>query len=703
MKKQQGSQDKKEMFFRENKVLRKKTHKFPLRVTMIYLIIGFLWIGFSDQLVNFIFRETEQITLIQTMKGWLYVGVTGLLLYWFIKGNTNTMKALYEKVVANYEELERLHEELISTEADLEEKYKTLEENQESMRILKERYQLALEGSKDGLWDWNVNTDRFLITKPLELLGFEDDQKIQQQQDWFDLIHPKDLPGVKGKINEYLTGQKNTYESEYRIRHQNGEYLWILSKAKAIWDNAGKPIRVCGSHTNITEEKIQEKRIETMAYYDSTTKVPNRFWLGEYLEEQIQISNERKENLAIFLIDLDNFKKVNDILTHEMGDQFLKEIAKRIQKELEDGETLTRFGGDEFVVVKTGNPEKNRIYATANRLLDLLKEESTVDGYQFLITGSIGIAIYPDHGQDKDTLLKNADAAMYEAKRNGRDRMRFYSREINEKIRENIILESDLRKALENQEFIIQIQPLVEFATGRIIGGEALLRWNHKTRGRISPAEFIPVAEETGMIVSIGERVLKKVCDFNRSVRGKGITPVPLSVNLSVPQILNNRLMDSIQGVLEESHLEGSLLEVEITESLIMNNLDYAMKIMNKIRAMGVKVALDDFGTGYSSLSYLKNLPIDKLKIDKSFIDDIVSRDSEQAIVKSVIDMAKSLKIQTVAEGIETKEQWELLKKYGCDVGQGYYMYRPMDLKDFKQILNEQEKQEKSMKIIHKN
>lgn len=687
MNKHQEFQEGKEVFFQDHHVLREKNRNFPLRVTIIYLIIGFLWIAFSDQLVDFIFSESEQITAIQTMKGWFYVGITGLLLYWFIKQHTDAMRKLYEKLAANYEELETLHEELITTEEDLEEKYKNLEENQESMRILKERYQLALEGSKDGLWDWNVKTDCFLITKPRELLGLEDPKSIQRQQDWFDLIHPKDVQEAKRKINEYLIGQTDTYEAEYRIRHQNGEYIWILSKAKAIWDNNGTPLRVCGSHTNITDEKIQEKRIETMAYYDSTTKVPNRFWLGEFLEEQIKSSWEKEEVLAVFLIDLDNFKKVNDILTHEMGDRFLKEIAKRIRRELEDGETLTRFGGDEFVVVKTGNPERNQIYATGSRLLDVLKEESTVKGYQFLVTGSIGIAIYPEHGKDKDTLLKNADAAMYEAKKHGRDRMRFYSREVNERIRENIILESDLRKALENREFIVQIQPLVEVKTGRIVAGEALLRWNHKVRGRIPPRDFIPVAEETGIIVPIGERTLKEVCVFNSNLMNKGITPVPISVNLSVAQILHSGLLVSIQEAIEVSGFENPLLEIEITESLIMNNFDYAMKIMNNIRSMGVKVVLDDFGTGYSSLSYLKNLPIDKLKIDKTFIDDIVANDSEQTIVKSIIDMAKSLKIETVAEGIETKEQWELLNKYGCDVGQGFFMYRPMDLEEFEKIL----------------
>lgn len=693
MNKHQGFQNGKEVFFQDNNLLRNKTRKFPMKVTIVYLIIGFLWIAFSDQVVNLIFSETEQVMFIQTMKGWFYVVVTGVLLYWFIKRYADAMKELYAKLVDNYEELETLHEELISTEEDLEEKYKRLEENQETMRILKERYQLALEGSKDGLWDWNIKTDRFLITKPRELLGYKDAQNIKQQQDWLDLIHPKDVGRVKTCVQEYLRGKSESYESEYRIRNEKGDYIWILSKGKGIWDDLGTPLRMCGSHTDITEEKSQEKRIEHMAYYDSTTKIPNRFWLGEYLQEQIQTSNRKKEKFAVYLIDLDNFKKVNDILTHEMGDQFLKEIAKRIQKDLEDGETLTRFGGDEFVVVKTGNPDRNMMYKTAMRLLNILKETSTVKGYQFLITGSIGIAVYPDHGEDKDILLQNADAAMYEAKKNGRDRMRFYSREINEKIRENIIIESDLRKALKNKEFILQIQPLVEVKTGRIVSGEALLRWNHKVRGRISPGDFIPVAEETGIIVPIGERVLKEVCALNRNLRDEGIHPVPISVNLSVPQILHKGLLESIEEALKGSDFEPPLLEVEITESVFMNNLDYAIKIMNNIRSMGVKVALDDFGTGYSSLSYLKNLPIDKLKIDKSFIDDIVANDSEQAIVKSVIDMAKSLKIQTVAEGIEKKEQWELLKKYGCDVGQGYYMYRPMDIEDFKKILKQRENQ----------
>ena len=694
MDKHQEFQRAKEGFFQRNEVLRKKTGKLSISVTVVYLIIGFLWIAFSDQAVDHILRGTPYLTLAQTLKGWFYVGVTGVLLYWFIKRNTNAMKTLYEKLTANYEELETLHGELILTEEALEDKYKTLEENQENLRILQERYQLALEGSKDGLWDWNVKTDRFLVTKLRELLGYEDAEKIHSRKDWLNLIHPGDAQRVQKVLNQYLEGQRDHYETEYRIQNRKGEYIWILSKAKAIWDSNGRPIRVCGSHTNITEEKIQEEKIQTMAYYDSTTKIPNRFWLGEYLEEQIKLIMDNEEKMAILLIDLDNFKKVNEILTHEMGDRFLMEIAKKIQENLEGGEILTRFGGDEFVVVITGNPDRNRVNATANRLLNTLKKKSTVKGYQFNITGSIGIAICPEHGQDKDTLLKNADAAMYEAKNNGRDRMRFYSREVNEKIRENIILESDLRKALENNEFMIQIQPLIEVKTGRIVGGEALLRWNHPRKGRISPGEFIAVAEETGIIVPIGEKVLKEVCGFYQNLFHRGINPLPISVNLAVPQILHSGLLDSIQEFMEASVFPKPLLEIEITESVIMNNLDYAVKIMKSIRGMGVKVALDDFGTGYSSLSYLKNLPIDKLKIDKSFIDDIVENDSEQTIVKSVIEMAKSLKIQTVAEGIEKKEQWDILKKYDCDVGQGYYMYRPMDVEDFQGILRTQQANE---------
>lgn len=690
MDKHQGFQHTKEDFFQGSEVLKKSNRHFPMKIAAIYLAIGFLWIAFSDQVVDAVFRDSEQITRIQTVKGWFYVMFTAVLLYFLVKRHRDGMKKLYQRLVKNYEELETLHEELISTEEDLEEKYKVLEENQHNLRVLKERYQLALEGSKDGLWDWNVQTDRFLFTKPEELLGFKNGENIERQQDWLALIHPKDLDRVKHRMEKYLQGEANSYESEYRIRKQNGEYIWILSKGKGIWNAEGRPLRVCGSHTNITEEKIQEKRIETMAYYDSTTKIPNRFWLGEYLEEQIESSKDKQEKVGVFLIDLDNFKKVNDILTHELGDQFLKEIAGRLQDKLEEGEVLTRFGGDEFVVVKTGNCHRNEVYQTGSRLLKTLKEHSTVKGYQFLVTGSIGIAMYPEHGEDKDSLLQNADAAMYEAKKKGRDRMRFYSREVNEKIRDSIIMESDLRKALDRKEFVIQVQPLVDMGTGAIIGGEALLRWNHKIRGRISPGEFIPIAEETGLIVPIGERVFQEVCSFNRSLVDKGIHPVPISVNLAVTQILHAGLLESIERVLKTSGVEDPLLEVEITETVIMNNLDYAVTIMNSIRSMGVKVALDDFGTGYSSLSYLKNLPIDKLKIDKSFIDGIVANDSEQAIVKSVIDMAKSLRVKTVAEGIEMEEQWDLLRKYGCDIGQGYYMYRPMDLGNFEQVVREQ-------------
>lgn len=428
----------------------------------------------------------------------------------------------------------------------------------------------------------------------------------------------------------------------------------------------------------LQQRRRMEDRVNHMAFHDELTSLPNRLMLSQRLDQALSRHRRAGSQAAILFLDLDRFKVINDSLGHEIGDVLLRQVADRLRIQSREGDTVARMGGDEFVVLIENFGNLADISTRAQRLVEQLSAPYVLGSNDCHVTVSIGISVFPADGSDAQTLLKAADLAMYRAKDTGRDSYLFYSPDMNVHTVERLELESDLRHALERQEFLLHYQPKVEVATGLITGIEALLRWNHPRRGLMSPMEFIPLAEETGLIVPIGEWVLATACAQTKAWQDQGLSKLGVAVNLSARQFADPMLLPKLTNIIRHSGLEPSSLELEITESLVMSHGEGAVAVLQKLKSSGVRIAIDDFGTGYSSLAYLKRFPIDTIKVDRSFIRDIPSDSGDKQITRAIIAMAHSLGLRVVAEGVETAGQLKFLRSQRCDTVQGYYLHRPL-------------------------
>jgi diguanylate cyclase (GGDEF)-like protein len=437
----------------------------------------------------------------------------------------------------------------------------------------------------------------------------------------------------------------------------------------------------------LQHRKRMEERVNHMAFHDELTSLPNRLMLSQRLDQALSRHRRAGTQLAILFLDLDRFKVINDSLGHETGDVLLRQVADRLRTQSREGDTVARMGGDEFVVLIENYGNLADICLRAERLVEQLSAPYALGRNDCHVTVSIGISVFPADGTDAQALLKAADVAMYRAKDTGRDSYLFYSAAMNVHTVERLELESDLRHALERNEFLLHYQPKVEVATGLITGIEALLRWNHPRRGLISPLEFIPLAEETGLIVSIGEWVLATACAQTKEWQDHGLSKLDVAVNLSARQFADPMLLPKLTNIIRRSGLDPSHLELEITESLVMSHGESAVAVLQKLKSLGVRIAIDDFGTGYSSLAYLKRFPIDTIKVDRSFIKDIPSDSGDKQITRAIIAMAHSLRLRVVAEGVETADQLKFLRSQRCDTGQGYYLHRPLPAAEVAAVL----------------
>lgn len=435
---------------------------------------------------------------------------------------------------------------------------------------------------------------------------------------------------------------------------------------------------------NISKRKKAEATIKYMAFYDALTGLPNRNMFKMHLSDVLTL--QEKQMLAVLFLDLDRFKIVNDTKGHLIGDRILKEVAKRLGKALLNDGIVSRQGGDEFIIL-VENMDKENVAMVAQRILDEFSFPFEVDSQEFFISPSIGISLYPGDGLDEETLIQHADTAMYLAKERGKNNFQFYNSELKGLSTQKMELENGLRKALEHDQLILHYQSQVELETGEIAGMEALIRWKDPERGLIPPSEFIPLAEETGLIVPLGKWVLNKACKQTKAWQKLGFKAVPIAVNISVRQIQEDDFVDSVKQVLNETGLDARYLELEITES-IMQDMERSTEILNELKQLGVKLSIDDFGKGYSSLSYLKHLPIDNIKIDKSFVDDIIEHSSQGAMVKTIIDMGHNFGFNVIAEGIENQEQVAFLKRNECKIGQGYYFSKPLSAQPMEDLLS---------------
>ncbi|MEZ4600244.1 MAG: EAL domain-containing protein [Syntrophotaleaceae bacterium] len=491
-------------------------------------------------------------------------------------------------------------------------------------------------------------------------------------------------------------------------RKKDGTLFDVEAHAYLTRNPEGEPVCLTAYFADVTEKKRTEQQISRLAYYDALTGLPNRILLADQLEQAIGHARRSQESLAVLLLDLDNFKQVNDSLGHAKGDAVIQAVAARLNSRVRRGDTFSRWAGDEFVFILANTRMEEDAATFAKLILEQLTEQSfKLNERQFFVTGSIGIAMYPRDGQDVDTLLQHADTAMYEAKRTGGNSHHFFSENLHQKIIERHTLEGSLRQALREDQFSLVYQPQVDLECGRIVGMEALVRWQHPDKGVISPAQFIPIAEETGMIRPLGNWILRTACSHASQWQQLGNGPCRVAVNISACQFQQPDLVDQIEEVLQETGLDPQLLELELTESVFMENLDQAIEVLVDLKARGIKIAIDDFGTGYSSLSYLKNFPIDRLKIAQVFVRDVMADPNDRAIVEATIAMAKSLRLQIIAEGVESREQMEFLRSLDCREMQGYYFARPMDVQQIVEligrdmVLPEWNQGEKRKKCIH--
>lgn len=479
------------------------------------------------------------------------------------------------------------------------------------------------------------------------------------------------------------------WRGEFHNKKSTGESYWELVSVSPVRNEEGVITYFIVVKEDITKCKRAEEMIKQMAYYDSLTGLPNRVLFNDRLALALAQAHRNQQMLAIMFLDLDHFKTINDTLGHPIGDRLLQGVAQRLTSCIRESDTVARLGGDEFMLLLPGIVQADDVVKVAQRILENLKSPFYFDGHELHISTSIGIVLYPNDGGDAKTLLKNADSAMYHAKEQGRNSYQFYTSTMNEKAFERLTLENNLRRALEREEFIVYYQPQVSLKTGQIVGMEALVRWQHPEWGLVAPIKFIPLSEETGLIIPLGEWVLHKACLQNKAWQDAGFLSLRVAVNLSTRFFKRKDLIEMVARILEETKLDPNYLELEVTEGAIMENVEITIKTLRELKEMGVSLSIDDFGTGYSSLSYLKRFPIDTLKIDRSFVQDIVKDPDGTAITTAIIAMGHSLKLKVIAEGVETEEQLAFLYSNQCDEIQGYLFSKPVPAKAFTQLLQE--------------
>jgi len=472
------------------------------------------------------------------------------------------------------------------------------------------------------------------------------------------------------------------WQGEIIDKNKAGQHFYKHMAINAVRNEQDIVTHYVSISSDITERKEYDKNVYSLAYYDVLTGLPNRTLLRDRLGQLIATAHRDNTQFALLFLDLDRFKYINDSMGHSVGDKLLQSVALRLQDCVREGDTVSRIGGDEFVLLLR-EIDKPAVAVVSDKLLKSLATPFNLNGQEISTFASIGIALYPQHAGDSDTLMKNADAAMYNAKENGRNNYKFFMPEMNFRANQVFLMEKDMRVALQQDQFMLVYQPQVDLASGMVCGAEALIRWKHPEKGLVAPAEFIPVAEETGQIIQIGEWVLRTACWRFAAWQKQGMPAIPLAVNLSIRQLRQPNLADVVESVLKDTGLSPHCLELEITEGIMMGDTKAAMEFLTRMHQLGVQMSIDDFGTGFSSLSYLKNLPVSKLKIDQSFVRDIDTDESDAAIIRSIISLGHRLEMKVIAEGVETLEQLDFLRLRGCDEVQGYFISRPLPADDF--------------------
>ena len=556
-----------------------------------------------------------------------------------------------------------------------------------ALSATEEKLSSILDSIDNVIWSMNETGFIYLNSVVEKIYGRPVEEFFSCKDLWFDVIHHEDRLRVRRA--HQLLRRKNSLTQEYRIVRPDGQVRWIEERARAIRSSDNRVLRFDGIAIDISERKAYEARIEYLADHDTLTDLANRNLLGDRITQAMARARRNSTMLALLFLDLDRFKAVNDSFGHELGDALLLEVSSRLKQVVREGDTVARQGGDEFILLLADIQRPQDVTAVAYKIFEVFSEPFHIEEHELFVTTSIGATIYPDDADDMQTLLRNADTAMYRAKEEHGNAFQFYSREMSIRALERAELESALRRALERKEFELFYQPKVEGSSGRIIGAEALIRWNHPEKGMVSPTRFIPMAEEIGLIVPIGNWVLQTACAQNKAWQDAGLPPISISVNLSARQFRHEGLVESVAHTLQCMGLDARHLELELTESIVMSNAELFVQKLRELEDLGVRLSIDDFGTGYSSLSYLKRFPLHHLKIDQSFVRDIATDMDDAAITSTVISLGHSLNLKVIAEGVETEEQVAFLREHHCDEMQGYFFSKPLPADQFVDLLQQ--------------
>ena len=552
---------------------------------------------------------------------------------------------------------------------------------EEALRRSEERYALAARGANDGLWDWDLERNEiYFSARWASMIGYEENEVSNDPQEWFSRVHPGDRGKLRHEITEHVEARAPHFQCEYRLRHRNGAFRWMLSRGLAVRDAQGRAYRLAGSQTDISDRKQAESQLLHDALHDALTGLPNRALFINRLEMALQrCRRSPRTRFAVLFLDLDRFKVINDSLGHRIGDELLIALSERLRASVRVIDTVARLGGDEFGFLLEGLIDVRQASRNAERILDELARPFQLPGHEVFTSGSIGIAVGDGETTGPEQILRDADIAMYRAKAQGRSMYTVFDQEMHREAVAAMQLENDLRRALERHELELHYQPVVCISDGRLCGFEALLRWHHPERGLLLPTQFIPSAEETGLIVPLGAWVLESAC---RQIAAWGHDLVRekelgVSVNLSARQLAHPELVPLVRRTLEATGAPASRLKLEITESVLMADAPAAQNVLQQLRrGLGLSVVIDDFGTGYSSLAYLHQFPIDTLKIDRSFVTRLGN--GEEEIVRAIVTLGRSLRMQVLGEGVETRAQLEALGRLGCDLAQGFLLAPPM-------------------------
>ena len=575
-----------------------------------------------------------------------------------------------------HEELSAVYEELAASEEELKDQLEELIKQKMLLQEKDEKHNLVVDASNIGIWDWDATNDTYFYSqKWYDILEIEKG-KIQGQESAckLNLVLEEDSQIPEKALSDYINQRTSHYECEYRIKTPTGRIKWIYEVGKALFDKRGQIIKMAGAYSDTTMKKQSEERIHRLAFYDNLTGLPNRSKLTEKFYE---VANNTERKIAIIIVDIDNFKLINDSYGHDVGDKLLVEVSERLNSLNVENSYISRMAGDDFSLMVWDYEDNNELTGIVGKLVDRIEGMAFIENYNIVIEVNIGVALYPEDANSFDILYKNADTAKFKADEK-RVKHAFYNKEMNDAILERLNLQNSLKAALDKNEFILYYQPQFRATDKKIMGFEALVRWNSEYMGMVSPLKFIPIAEETHLIIPLGKWILEEAIKFIKKLHKQGHTDLIMSVNISVIQFIQKDFFEIVKSLLKKYDVPPNNLELEITESVMMKSMENVINNINKIREEGIHIALDDFGTGYSSLNYLTKIPINTLKIDKSFIDDIGMKKERSFLIESILDIGRGLGLSIVAEGVETEDQYNYLLERNCERIQGYFFSRPL-------------------------